>query len=127
MEILNLTSQPVTLYKVDHMMWIEYTREWYLPESHQRGDVLVVLHPLNRYSTRPRTEGAFTAPIGTGLVVIETLVPDILPPPVDGVYYLVDPGTLIPRDRLDFLVGGEIARGYDGEFLGYFSLRQHKV
>ncbi len=127
MEIVNLTPEPVTLYKIDHMMWIEYTQDWYLPESYQQGDILAVLPPLNRYSTRPKTDGSFTVPIGTGLIVIETMVPDILPPPVDGVYYFVDRGTIIPRDRLDFLVGGKIARGYDGEFLGYFSLQQHKV
>lgn len=128
MEIVNLTEHPVVLYRMDHAVWIEDKQEWYLPEIHLLADTLAVLPPY-RFSTRPYVSGSFNIPVGNGLFLIETLksAPGNLPAPQEGVYYLVTRETIVPHDRTDFLVGGNVARGYDGEFLGYLSLQQHKV
>jgi len=126
-EIINLTNSTVTLYQTSLSEWIPETHEWWIPESLQRTAVLAVLPPYE-YSLRPEISGSFTLPLGGGLITVETLVqrPESLPPAKPDTFYLVGKETLVPPDREDFLVGGEAARDYYGNFLGYITLQQHK-
>ena len=124
MEIVNLTFTTIFLFRMDHAEWLSDEQRWWLPEKYHLTDVLASLPPA-KYSTRSVVDRVVTISVGSGVIPIKICSPGYLPPPKENTYYLVEDGTLVPSDRDDFLKGGDEARDYDGNFLGYLTLLKY--